>query len=523
VYLLLGPEAPKNTPKSVILRGSSPHGPLELEIPIQVLDTPGSTIHQLAAKKAIAELEQGRGWLAEAREEHGKLLKVKCEGRFDEMVEREAVRLGVQFQVGGKWCSFVATEKNPQEREREFWEYLEDDQVETSSLFPVSGVDNMRYQLQKQQRQLQMARMQLQAPTFPKPTFQQNSSFGPRRALQSAPQQHASQQQMQQGQQPAQNMLFGATIGGGRGGGTVPSGIVGHGGACGRGGSGVKRLVPESFNHGSSPGFKPAFGSASTPAFGSQAPAGGAARNNSNAFGSSLFRGFGGNSPSNPSPAPQSGGLFGLFRSAGTAAVPQSGGLFGSLDSAKTSSLFSAPQSEGLFGTSTTSTEAVEFSPAPQPGRLFGGSSNAGTSNLFSAPQSGGSSLFSANHNIQSSPVGNPHFGAAAPAFTSTSPTSLHAILLHQTFGGAFPFSETLLRSLSVILEDFEKRIVLEGIEERDVLATGVVVAFLEEKMADEKDSWELIVDKARQWMEDRCQGVEGAEKIMAAARKLII
>ncbi|KAF9343008.1 hypothetical protein BGX34_007352, partial [Mortierella sp. NVP85] len=26
------------------------------------------------------------------------------------MVEREAVRLGVQFQVGGKWCSFVATE-----------------------------------------------------------------------------------------------------------------------------------------------------------------------------------------------------------------------------------------------------------------------------------------------------------------------------------------------------------------------------------------------------------------------------
>ena len=36
----------------------------------------------------------------------------KFEGRFEEMVEREAVRLGVQFQVGGKWCSFVAVEAN---------------------------------------------------------------------------------------------------------------------------------------------------------------------------------------------------------------------------------------------------------------------------------------------------------------------------------------------------------------------------------------------------------------------------
>jgi hypothetical protein len=64
VYLLLGPKAPIATPKSVVLRGTSAHGPLELEIPIQKLDQPGQTIHQLAAKKAIAELEQGRGWLS---------------------------------------------------------------------------------------------------------------------------------------------------------------------------------------------------------------------------------------------------------------------------------------------------------------------------------------------------------------------------------------------------------------------------------------------------------------------------
>ncbi|KAF2817091.1 uncharacterized protein BDZ99DRAFT_373378, partial [Mytilinidion resinicola] len=112
VYLLLGPSSVQKKLKSVVLRGTSTHGPLELEIPVQILDIPGETIHQLAAKKAIAELEQGRGWLTEAKDEAQKLLKKKYESRFEDMVEREAVRLGVQYQVGGKWCSFVAVESN---------------------------------------------------------------------------------------------------------------------------------------------------------------------------------------------------------------------------------------------------------------------------------------------------------------------------------------------------------------------------------------------------------------------------
>ncbi|KAF9082340.1 hypothetical protein BGX27_004564 [Mortierella sp. AM989] len=97
-------------PKSVILRGTSKHGPLELEIPIQILDTPGETIHQLAAKKAIAELEQGRGWITQAKDKDGDYIKSKFESRFEDMVEREAVRLGVQFQIQGRWSSFIAVE-----------------------------------------------------------------------------------------------------------------------------------------------------------------------------------------------------------------------------------------------------------------------------------------------------------------------------------------------------------------------------------------------------------------------------
>ena len=117
VYLLIGPESTQKKPKSVILRGTSAHGPLELEIPIQVQEAPSETIHQLAAKKAIAELEQGRGWITQAKDESGKLIKEKFESRFEDMMEREAVRLGVQFQVGGKWCSFVAVESNDRDDE----------------------------------------------------------------------------------------------------------------------------------------------------------------------------------------------------------------------------------------------------------------------------------------------------------------------------------------------------------------------------------------------------------------------
>ncbi|TEA15281.1 von Willebrand factor A domain-containing protein 5A [Colletotrichum sidae] len=112
VYLLLSPERAlrDKTPQSVILRGTSVQGPLELEIPITVLSKPDETVHQLAAKQAMKELEEGRGWIFGAKSRDGETLQKKHTGRFPAMVEREAVRLGIRFQVAGGWCSFVAVE-----------------------------------------------------------------------------------------------------------------------------------------------------------------------------------------------------------------------------------------------------------------------------------------------------------------------------------------------------------------------------------------------------------------------------
>ncbi|MCJ1341591.1 hypothetical protein MMC09_006887 [Bachmanniomyces sp. S44760] len=115
VYVLMSPGSDRNAPKSVTLRGSSVDGPVHLKIPVESLPIPGTTIHQLAAKKAAQDLEEGRGWLHDAKDENGDLIKHRYPGRFDEIVEREAVRLGVQFQVAGKWSSFVAVASNDTE------------------------------------------------------------------------------------------------------------------------------------------------------------------------------------------------------------------------------------------------------------------------------------------------------------------------------------------------------------------------------------------------------------------------
>lgn len=111
IFMLLSPETAGQEPETVTLRASSKHGPLILDIPVTTPINPnGEVIHQLAARKAALELEEGRGWIFHAKHESVPL-KEAYPREFHDMVEREAVRLGVEFQVGGKWCSFVAVDE----------------------------------------------------------------------------------------------------------------------------------------------------------------------------------------------------------------------------------------------------------------------------------------------------------------------------------------------------------------------------------------------------------------------------
>ncbi|ORY19793.1 von Willebrand factor type A domain-domain-containing protein [Clohesyomyces aquaticus] len=102
VYLIFSPESSGSVPKSIILK-------------VEVMEEPGEMIHQLAARKATQELEEGRGWLSEAKTNSGELAKTQHPAEYEMLQKREAVRLGVEFQVGGKYCSFVAVEANEAE------------------------------------------------------------------------------------------------------------------------------------------------------------------------------------------------------------------------------------------------------------------------------------------------------------------------------------------------------------------------------------------------------------------------
>jgi hypothetical protein len=112
VYLLIGPETIQRNPSSVVLRATSSHGPLALEIPIEAVSERGTTIHQLAARKASQDLEESRGWVFDGKVADGVLINDKYPGKFEALVHKEGVRLGETFQVANKWCSFVAVAAN---------------------------------------------------------------------------------------------------------------------------------------------------------------------------------------------------------------------------------------------------------------------------------------------------------------------------------------------------------------------------------------------------------------------------
>ncbi|PKX99078.1 VIT and vWA domain-containing protein [Aspergillus novofumigatus IBT 16806] len=105
---LLGTSTMHN-PKVLIFRATSKQGPLVLRIPIDDIGT-GESIHQLAVRKAMIEVEEGHGWLAAATSK-GNPFNNLHPGSKERIIARECEKLGTQFQVTGKHCSFIALEK----------------------------------------------------------------------------------------------------------------------------------------------------------------------------------------------------------------------------------------------------------------------------------------------------------------------------------------------------------------------------------------------------------------------------
>lgn len=462
VYVLLSDSTPAQKPKSVILRGTSTRGPLELEIPIVNLADKATTIHQLAARKEVKELEEGRGWLTLAKDDAGKLLKEKHEGHFSDMVEREAVRLGVEYQVGGKWCSFVAVEESNDstgdgpKKEKTVQSTNEFITRVTERGERLDSLANSAVNLSIQSASF--SRMARKAPggVFGTSMFtsKKKSSAAPMASFGAPPPAPLARRLAS----PIMN-LFGG------GGSSAPpqqmmqsQGLFGGPPSGGRGGS--------------------AFGSS---AFGGapQAPGGGLFGNapQASAFGNS----------SSASCSPEGGSPFMSTPSAGAS-------LFGSAPppppAAEVARMSVDKRSGGGIGNATPAVEAKKSSTASRRRSLF---------------------------SMASSPA-----PASAPASLPTPDTSdpLQTLTSLQTFVGSWSWSGTLEKVLGVTSAAASKLNLPDTVAshtDRDViLATMCAVVFFKKNLKAEKDAWEMLVEKAETWLEEQLgESVEELEKLV--------
>lgn len=116
-YVLLPPDAREKQPSRVKLHAATTQGPLELEIEVQSAGT-GDMIHKLAARKAIQELEEGRGWVHNTTNLRGRSAIAQYPLLINEIADRESVRLGVKFQVMGKKLAYLAVPGQDSDYER---------------------------------------------------------------------------------------------------------------------------------------------------------------------------------------------------------------------------------------------------------------------------------------------------------------------------------------------------------------------------------------------------------------------
>ncbi|KAA8570226.1 hypothetical protein EYC84_002542 [Monilinia fructicola] len=148
VYLLMSPETIKRNPTAVVLRGTSANGPVELYIPIEILPVPANTIHELAVRKVTQDLEEGRGWIYNAKDGNGGYLKDRYSSQIAEIVKREAVRLGKQFQIANRWCSFVAVIEDSAES-------TEKEEFQQFDFFVTGNAQSSEYEAQSNERMRQ--------------------------------------------------------------------------------------------------------------------------------------------------------------------------------------------------------------------------------------------------------------------------------------------------------------------------------------------------------------------------------
>ncbi|KAJ4293261.1 hypothetical protein N0V90_008543 [Kalmusia sp. IMI 367209] len=466
-------------PKSVLLKGTSSQGPLELEIPIEVRADPDQMIHQLAARKATQELEEGRGWVVDAVTAKEKtsetiLAKDKYPVKLSLLQKREAVRLGVEFQVGGKYCSFVAIEANEAEIVKKRNNVINCSVVKSSgeSISDWQIIDDLPDSVYPDNLESSGTSRSLS----PKRTSEAIEGFSARRTL---PPGTTSEQRFVSSKPYPKP--FGQFISGG----ALPTKQP------------ARRALPS---------IRPATTEATL-------------------LGPPPTRRRGRRLAPPPGPTAEEVPLSSAPSTGGVNAPPKRKGA-GSL-APKKKSRRPADADAIEFESEKDQQEEIELDGDLGSG-VFGGSENIDYSNEGGDAQEAGRLLRSASSEREEKVTlkyDNLRYVdlKADARFVDQSPTTngeqqgtdkgalLESIIAHQTFEGSWSFDDVLHEKMGIKPNVTRKAVdsllvsskqTLDRKQSELVLSTAIVVRFLENKMAENEETWELIVEKAKEWLE---------------------
>ncbi|KAJ5219251.1 uncharacterized protein N7498_001350 [Penicillium cinerascens] len=483
VYLLLDPKSTHRIPQSLTFTATSKQGPLQLRIPISDLGK-GETIHQLASRKAMIELEELHGWLEKTKDSNGNPFTQLHSDTKQRLATRECQALGIRYQVTGKHCSFVALE-------------------EDSS---ASGKDQEKGQ--PGENKAQTISRGSASPVASR--FMSASGKGGVNVLYSS----APTQQMYSG--PIGGSMMGRAPPA-----TSSAGLFGN------------RTQPASSLFGGSRGSTPnsqsgLFGGQPSPSsglFACSAVADGPS--SGSLFGSVPTGGFG-------APTPQRGPLFGSAQNVQFPVRPAC------LGQSATSS-FPGSVSTGGFGASAaqqgTLFGSTQNNPSPARTACFGQSTTgfshgSVSTGGFGAPAPQRGPLFGSAQNVQF-PVKPAFFGQSATvsplAQTAPPPSSgqseVHSLVALQSFSGNWELNQELCTllgcDLNKVYNSFLELTQTTNISTNltNALATIMAMGFLANKHADSRSVWELVFGKAEAWLNDTVPGL-GIAGAMIDAKK---
>jgi hypothetical protein len=131
------------------------------------------------------------------------------------------------------------------------------------------------------------------------------------------------------------------------------------------------------------------------------------------------------------------------------------------------------------------------------------------------------------NNNAQKADQHRPATASSSASASASEGDKLAQLVALQTFTGAWRWDEGLLELLGFQRPKFvaARAAAADLVGASDRLATALVLAFLELRLADRRDEWEMLADKAREWLDEdlRNGGVFTLEVYCEKARTLLL